>query len=180
MVEVEELTANEEDKRLRAYMKAGRITTTGSVVGNRVRAHIREASKQLRSHREEALPSVVVLYDNICVDGERHAFPYTDLMTFQIDAAMYGFIQATLVLGNGGVIGSKADRAGPNRTTTEREKRYLSAVCVLYDTPKLWMLTYHNYYAAIRLPLSVFAGPSDAHLKKPRDPNCCPGAWEKA
>jgi hypothetical protein len=179
LVEVEELKANKEDKQLHAGIKAERITATGGVVGSRVREHIRDAAKQLKSHSQENLPSVLVLYDNICIDGERHAFPYMDLMTSHIDAAMYGFIKATLVLGGAGVIGSKPDRAGGSRTTTDSRKRYLSAICVLYDIPKLWMLTYHNYYAAIPLPLTLFAGVSDAHLKKPRDPTCCPGTWEK-
>src|SRR5262245_31845925 len=94
LVEVEELTANEKDRRLYADMKAGRIAATGGVVGSRVRRHIRDAAQQLKSHKQENLPSVLVLYDNICIGGERHSFPYTDLMTFHIDAAMYGLVQA--------------------------------------------------------------------------------------
>src|SRR5438045_2695971 len=66
LVEVEELTANEEDRRVHADMKAGRISASGGVVGSRVRDHIRDATKQLRSHKEENLPSALVLYDNIC------------------------------------------------------------------------------------------------------------------
>src|ERR1051325_6615172 len=169
IVEVEEITANAEDRRLHEDLMAGRISSGGGIIGKRARGHIREGAAQLKPHSTEGVPGAIVLYDNIVIAERRHTFVYSDLRTFHIDAAMYGFSQANLVVGSEGIVGTKPDTAGGGRVTTRSEKLYLSAVCVLYDIPKLRMVTYHNYFAAIPLPLSVFAGDGDIHFKKPGD-----------
>ena len=177
IVEIEELTANEDDIRQHEDYRTRGFSHGGGIVGSRARLHIRDAADQLKSHQAEEHPSVIVLYDNIRINGDRPVFPYADLQTFHIDAAMYGFIKATVTLGGGQH--SKPDRAGGGRTATKSEKLYLSAVSVLYDTSDLFMVTYHNVFARHPLPVSVFSGPLDVHFRKPVDPDSYPGVWEK-
>ena len=177
IAEVKEITANLADQRCHKDLAARRVASSGGIIGKRAREHIRDAADQLKAHISEGLPGVIVLYDNIVVGGQRHKFPYSDLQTFHIDAAMFGYIQANLIIGDQGVIGSKPDTAGGGRTTTLTEKRHVSAVYVLYDVPKFRMLTYHNRFATVPLPLNIFSGDGDVHLKKPADPTVCPGTW---
>jgi hypothetical protein len=179
IVEVEELTANEDDLREHEAFKINGSCSGGGIIGSRARRHIRDAADQLKSHRAEALPSVIVLYDNIRFDGARPCFPYADLQSFHIDAAMFGFIQATVTLSGGSTQCSKPDKAGGSRTATKSEKRYVSAVCVLYDLSDLFMVTYHNFFAEHPLPVTMFRGPLDAHFAKPTNPDLCPGVWKK-
>jgi len=175
IVEIKELISNDEVRPAYDPDPNRKPKKSSDVFADRARTHIAEAAEQLRSYRSEGLPLVGVLYDNIQLNGRRHPFPYIDLDAGQIDAGMYGYHREfpTIVSGRG----TPRKKPRIERLMTSEEKRYVSAVCVLYDIPELQMRTYHNFYAKVPLPAQVFSGQADLHLMKPADPAICPGEW---
>src|SRR5439155_7724154 len=94
---------------------------------------------------------------------------------------MYGFEDVKLRIPSDGksVRYFGNGRAGASRLKSNA-KEYVSAVSVLYEMPnegRLFLATYHNYFARIPLPVTVFAGEDDMHLRKPCHPANSPGAW---
>ena len=179
VVEIKELIASSEDRGFVSASQEVQATPRVGAVCERARSHIREAAAQLRPYRSEKVPLVVVLYDNIQIDGRRPVFPYADLQTSQIDAAMYGAARPQQVCSASGGKRSSRAKEESGSTLTRAERCYVSAVGVLYDIPSLFMVTYHNFYATVPLPLPIFSGERDIHLKKAGDPEQTPGAWER-
>jgi len=140
-----------------------------------------DAAKQLSRYQTEDTPCVIVLFDNVVVDGSKVHPDGFLLWPEQIDFGMYGFEDVKLRIPSDGksVRYFGNGRAGASRLKSNA-KEYVSAVSVLYEMPnegRLFLATYHNYFARIPLPVTVFAGEDDMHLRKPCHPANSPGAW---
>jgi hypothetical protein len=74
------------------------------------------------------------------------------------------------------------DGRGGKRQMTKDERKYISAVAVLYkdNDAAPYIVTYHNFFASEPLPFDVFAGTRDKHFVKPSHPNQTPQEWIEA
>jgi hypothetical protein len=134
IVEVKEIEANDEDIRLWRQTRSGKIVAHSREPGMRARRHIRDAIGQLRAYAENGLPTVVVLYDNLLVDGIR-PYPFRDLFgllgPYDINVALYGLQTANLRLHADGTIQPLGDGRNDKKKLHDRE--CVSAVSVLYE-----------------------------------------------
>lgn len=181
IVEVKEITANDDDVRVWRDTRAGKVVVHRREPGKRARGQIEAAVGQLRPYAENGVPCVVVLYDNILVDGA-HPRPFFDpfgpLGPLDIDNALYGLETNTFRFYEDG--GAEALGVGRSRRRRVHDRECISAVCVLgedVNSQALFLFTHHNYFARNPLPMDAFLGPSDRHLTKPKHPDQCPGEW---
>src|SRR5262245_14250769 len=181
IVEVKEMEANEEETRLWRETWSGKIVVHGREPGKRARYLIRRATGQLRPYALASIPTVVLLYDNILVDGARPRPPidlFGSVGPYDIDVALFGLQTANVRLHADGSTESLGD--GRNRRRRVADLELISAVAVLYEHPIdhfPFVLTYNNFFAKTPLPPHVFAGTNDRHFTKPRHPDLCPGLW---
>ncbi len=75
IVEIKELTPNKDDERQAKELMQQHWTTGGGRPGKRIYDHIKSAASQLRTYKDSATPCVLLLYDNIIVDGMRPHIP---------------------------------------------------------------------------------------------------------
>ena len=184
IAEAKDLNANHEDIRCWRETRKGEIIVHSRESGNRARYLIKKARGQLRPYAEAGVPSVVVLYDNILVDGTRAypssplSFPSSPLSSTDIDVALYGLWQANVRLHPGGQTQSLGDTRSRWRLMHERE--VISAVLVIYEHPErddVFVIVHHNFWARAPLPKSVFNGEDDRHLAKASNPDLRPDSW---
>lgn len=183
IAEIKELQPNPDDVRLAQATQENRIEVFHEHPGRRVRTHIEDAERQLRRYEEDKVPCLVVLYENIVVNGFRLHPPNWCLSSYQIDVGMYGLQTVNLRLHSDGRTESLGDTRGGKRTLRHEHRDNVSAVAALCDYAPdhgLFLIIYHNYYAQTPLPKTLFAHPKDFQLRKPDHPEICPGAWEKA
>ncbi len=185
IAECKDLVANQVDISNWRETNSGKIVVHSREPGKRARSSIEAARGQLRPYAEAGVPSVVVLYDNIQVDGKR-AYPnsphsFGPLSMTDIDVALYGLWQANVRIH----ADFKTESLGDTRSKWRRihDRQIISAVCVVYEHPENdwpFNITYHNYWAVVPLQKSVFRGKHDAHLAKASDPDLQPNLWEPA
>ena len=183
VVEIKELTPDSEDKRQARELIERGWTSGGGRPGSRVQTAIKRAAPQLKKYRRLGIPLVLVLYDNIVVNGTRPHARNGLLESSFIDFAMYGLqteFFKKISLAQGFVLEHSGSGRGGKRQTTETERTYMSAVCVLYenDPGPPFLYTYHNFFAEVRLPFHIFSGPEDQHFRKPGSPDKTPQEWE--
>ncbi|MGH7951781.1 MAG: hypothetical protein ACREFE_07665, partial [Limisphaerales bacterium] len=178
IVEAKNLNANDEEIRCWRETRSGKIVVHGREPGKRARSLIEDARGQLRPYAEAGTPSIVVLYDNILVDGTRPG-PAIDwlgpLGPNDIDMALYGLWKANIRLHPDGTTESLGDTRSKWRRIHDRQ--IISAVCVIYEHPEnesLFTIAYHNYWAIAPLPKNIFIGKDDRHLAKVSDPDVQP------
>lgn len=181
IAEAKDLNANEEEIRSWRETRSGKIVVHSREPGKRARSLIEDARGQLRPYVEMGIPSIVVLYDNILVDGTRPG-PVIDwfgpLGPNDIDMALYGLWKANVRLHPDG----KTESLGDTRSKWRRihDRQIISAACVIYEHPEdgsLFTIAYHNYWAAAPLPANIFKGTNDRHLAKDSDPDLQPNPW---
>ena len=185
VVEIKELTPNEQDLREARELQEQGWTSGGGVPGSRVFGHIKKAAPQLKRFADRSLPCVLVLFDNIVVEGLRPRAGCIHLDPSFIDFGMYGL--ETVVLGQGSEAPTDrlvhiADGRGGRRQMTEDARAYISAVAVLREEPESaepFLLTYHNYFGRVPLSATELRGPLDHHFRKPSHPDHCPQTWEE-
>lgn len=180
IAETKELTANAEDVRFWRDERAGRIVVHSREPGKRARYLINAARGQLRESAQAGVPSVVVLYDNMIVDGirVRRGFPFTPLTMTDIDVALYGLWQANVRIHPGAKHESLGDTRSGRRWLHDRQ--IISTVVVLHESPEnigLFTISYYNYWACVPLPRNVFAGEDDFHFTKTMNPDIAPNEW---
>lgn len=181
IVEVKELTANPDEIQDWRKIRSREIVLLAREPGKRARRHIREAIGQLRPYADNGLACVVVLYDNIFVDGTRPNPPidlFGPIGPYDINVALYGLQTANVRLHPDGTTQSLGDGRSSKKKLHDRE--CLSAISVLYERPdngNLFLCTYHNFFASMNLAKGVFSGPHDRHLISPAHPDQCPGQW---
>jgi hypothetical protein len=179
VAEVKELLPNKEDLQIIQELRTRGVSsiTGGGEIGSRVRVKIREAKKQLKHYRSTGIPLVLVLYDNIAKDKHRASYPDCYLEPYQIDAAMYGHLVASVSLT--AQKSTMPDRAGGERTMTPTEKTYISAIIVISAWNDESLSVYHNRFAEVPLPFTVFTDPKSAHYVKSGEPGSEPWLWHK-
>lgn len=177
LAEVEELTPNADDLRQIREMKEMGMTSGGAIIGSRARRAIRHAAVQLRDHRDDGVPMIAVLYDNVRTPEGRVFYPMYYLEHHHIDAAMYGQRVIHVPLREGAQ--TRPDRCGGGRTTTIDEKNYLSAVVVISDWDDETVIVYHNCFAHIPLPKDIFFDSKCQQYEKSDNPHDEPWMWHK-
>src|SRR6266536_3186824 len=123
-------------------MKENGFTSGGGVVASRAHDAIRDAALQLRSHEEEGVPLLIVLYNNIRTRDGRAGHPLSHLEDYHIDAAMFGHRVVNVPLVPD--VAPRPDRSGGGRTMTAQFKTYISAVAVISDWDDETIFVYHN------------------------------------
>ena len=185
IAEAKDLNANDEDIRCWREERQGNTIVHGREPGKRARSLIESARGQLRPHAEAGVPSIVVLYDNILIDGTRAypshpslSFPFSPLTSTDIDVALYGLWQANVRLHPGGQTESLGDTR--SRWRLMHDRQVISAVLVLYGHPAkddLFVFAYHNFWAGAPLPRNIFNGEDDRHFAKASNPDTRPERW---
>jgi hypothetical protein len=188
IVELKELRANPSDKNVAKIIQEGRSEVFGDEPGRRIRSHIEEAEKQLRRYENQRVPCLVVLYDNIVVDGFRPHPPggfkvdiSNPLYPYHIDVGMYGLQSVQLRLQRDGPAECVGDVRGLERTLRLGHRDNISAVATLRDYDQncgLFLIVYHNFFAKNPLSKALFADSKDQQLEKPGDPQTCLGQWQ--
>ena len=178
--EVKQLDPNPQDLVLLAQAKRGEAVFVSLNLGGRARGLIEKAADQLRSVKQEGLPGLIILYDNIRLDGGINLGP-GPLTSDHISAALFGDWVVDVKIDNcSGRIIESIDRHGPHETVTLDRKTYVSAVIVLCDDcGPLTAQVYHNPFAAVALPEQFFEGHSCHHFKVPREEAKRPQSWGK-
>jgi hypothetical protein len=183
IIEVKELQPNEEDKRRIRELIEKHFTVGGGTPGKRVFEKIKNAAGQLSKHKDSGLPCVLLLYDNIVVDGTRLHYQNYLLDPCFIDYGIYGLHSVILSKPNSYPAENPryvGEGRGDKRQLTENQRLYISAVSVLYENQKSgepFILTYHNFFAKVKLPFDIFSDPYDHHYIKPNHPNLAPQDW---
>jgi len=178
LVEIKEFTPNPEDREQARSMRE-RGEAGGTFDGLRIRGAIEKAAGQLRRARTTAQPAVLLLHDNIVVDGVR---PYMVNYVFNptlLEWGMYGDHVAVFEVPAHGRAIDCGDKRGGNRQLMPDARNYISAVLLLTrgtDGPYVW--AFHNFFAKTKLPRSAFSGPGDRHFRNPSDPLTGPVGWE--
>ena len=154
-------------------------------IGRRVRTHIEEAERQLRRYESQQVPCLVILYENIVVNGFHpnlpEPFPTNPLNPSHIEVGMYGNHVAQVRIHPGGRTESLGDVRGGERTLGSGHQDNISAVATLHDYDSsngLFLVVYHNFFAKNPLPKSVFTDSKDRQIEKPGHPDSCPGSWQ--
>jgi len=181
IVEIKELTPNDEDKRQVEELKQQKWTTGGGRPGARIFSIIKRAAPQLKRFAEKNVPCVLVLFDNIFIDGMRPRGRCIHLESPFIDFGMYGLQTVDLTQEGDKHVHIREGRGG-HRQLTGDARVYISSLVVLNGKPESsepFLYVYHNYFARIPLPQGIFRGPNDRHFRKPTHPNESPQAWEE-
>jgi hypothetical protein len=186
IAEIKELSPNSDDKlHAEECKKQGWTLLEESPPGKRIYNAITDGAKQLAQFKHQELPCVLILYDNIVVDGERLR-PSQLLEPSLLDFGMYGLQKVILsvrrpsyddtdirVTGNG---------RGGKRRMTSNTREYISAVSILCEGQngeEPYLYSFHNWFANIPLPQHLFRGPNDRHFAKPDHPDKCLQKWEE-
>jgi hypothetical protein len=182
IVEIKELSANDDDRRVFRDLRQGKLVISGDRPGRRVNEHIRDAASQLAKFRNTGRACLVLFYDNILVDGERPAIPSQHLSSSGIDFGLYGLQTAIFAMDpQSKLLRYISDGRGGRRQATASTRQYISAVAVLNEgeTPyEPWLEVYHNYFATVRLSRKTFSSVRDRHFRKPDHPDRTPQEWE--
>jgi hypothetical protein len=151
IIEVKELTQNDEDKRLVENARSGIVEARWVAPGKRLRPAIRSGEGQLRKFSARGFPTIICVFDTTA------SFHDTD---FHVRAAMYGDETLRLIIPEGSdtahFVGS-----GPGRNAMLRrdERNTISAVALLRhpsgSDPVIDL--YHNPFAAIPIDPTLAA-----------------------
>lgn len=182
VVEIKELTPNEDDERQLRELRERGSTHGGGTPGARVYEKIRAAAPQLKAKAKSGAPSILVLYNNIAAGEWRVGSHHLDGSA--IDFGMYGLQTALLQRSpDEGRWVNVGPGRGERRQMSEDARIYISAVQVLWESPgevsEPLVFTYHNYFAVVPLSAELFRGPLDRHFRKPAHPDGSPQIWEE-
>jgi hypothetical protein len=175
IAEVKELTPNPDDLRQIREMKETGTTSGGGNISAQARRAIEEAAIQLRVHKGDGVPLLIVLYDHVRTADGRVAYPMYHVEPHIIDAAMYGDLVVTVPTEPG--ILRQPDRSGGGRMMTEATKTYVSAVAVISDWDDKSLLIHHNRFTKISFPVEIFSDDLCHHLEKRGAPFAEPWKW---
>ena len=183
IVEIKELSPSIEDKRRARELKKQGWTLGVEQPGKRIYDEIRRSAGQLKRFANCTLPCVLVLYDNIVVDGVRLGVSQL-MQPALIDFGMYGLQTETLSVPSSDYpdmdIRVTANGRGGKRQMTPDSRVYVSAVSVLCEGQngeEPYLYSFHNWFANIPLSRHLFRSARDLHFAKPDHPDKCPQKW---
>ncbi|HXC02508.1 MAG TPA: hypothetical protein VNU49_07625 [Opitutaceae bacterium] len=186
VAEIKELTANADDTLFFNEMNRYRTASYNWTFGSRIHEKLNSASGQLRKHAAEGLPTIVILYDNISVGGQRVFFPYGSrhLTESDIDAGMFGEIGTPFIkTENTWEVGSAAHTINKSIQSSTNKGHHFSAVAVMIphtETTSACFRIFHSPLAKVKLSKSVFPDSPDAHFFKHMDENGIYPGWHSA
>jgi hypothetical protein len=183
IVEMKEFTANEADKRfVETLNKEGRADYRRSP-GKRVYNAIKDAAPQLRRYRDTAFPEVLLVYDNIVVEGYWPLGRNDYLQPLDIAAGMFGSPVMRFWLDpDQKPIDATDSTHGGSRQLTETERLYISAVAVLNEateTTPIQIDFFHNWFTTKPVWPRYFLHPSDRHFIKTGHPDTTGWDWSE-
>lgn len=151
VAEVKQIDPNKEELEAEEKLTRGNPVEGSCIRGERVRKKILDSQPQLVSHSRRGIPTILVLYNNVCLP--LHTEPK------DIRAAMYGVEQHFFIEPRDPSIrpffGGK--RFGPKQRMTKQHNTSISALGVISSSPQRPELAiYHNIYARVPLPPEYF------------------------
>lgn len=162
IVEVKELTPNEDEKRALREMEEEHSTTWGGTVGQRVRYKIDSSKRQIESLCRNTCPGILLLYD---------ARPtlLRGITPYEIEVAMYGFEAIDLHVPKDPKESVRfgTHRFGKGKKLRHDSHTYISALGVLREVnpqKTLHMDLYHNIHAEKPLPIKSLVQRSDISI----------------
>jgi hypothetical protein len=174
IAEVKEACPNDED--IKIISESGGIKKT---LGKRVGEKIKQGKR--KKYPDCQSPRVIVLYDNIIVNGVRPSYPNFYFNPADIAFGMYGELKTTILYDKvaGKIVGTR-NELGKNQYLRSDEGREISAVCLLSDVlendyPCLY--TFHSVFALLPLSRQIFAGSNDKHFRNPVNGNTFETSW---
>jgi hypothetical protein len=144
--EVSELRPNERDEEFMAALGENSIAGMYEQIGRRLRNKIRMELPQLKVYRDRNMPCIVVLFDNVFVQGSHGGNYFSD---DDFDAAMYGLPKAATPLA------TRIDGHAGGRLFTRERRTYASGVAFLNDAKPPMVTLYHNFFASVPLPTGI-------------------------
>lgn len=180
VVEIKEQSPNDEDHRYFKDLLERGIAELTPNPGRRINYDIKKAVKQLGKHADRCLPLVLLISDNIRVD-ERWVYgePNHFLTEVDLDKGMYGDTGSCYVWSSIHELPqARAVRINARQLEAHRNE-HLSAIGVLCENRnrEVFVHVYHNYFATVPLPPTVFAGPYDRSFRKRAEPATSLGDW---
>jgi len=175
IAEIKEVCPNDEDIKI-ASENGG---TIGRSLGKRVREKVKQGCR--KKYPDQQIPRVIVLYDNIIVNGVRPWYPNFYFSPADIAFGMYGELKTTVLYDKraGKILGTR-NELGKNKHLRIDRGQEISAVCLLNDfceDNQPCIYTYHNVFALLQLSRQVFAGSNDKHFKNPVNENTFETSW---
>lgn len=155
IVEIKQIDPNSDEKReMEEFAAKGWVVGGKGLPGDRVRAVISHANKQIKRRTHGILPSLLVFYENV---------PHTlHTASYCILVAMYGLQQLNLSVPSDPKAPIRLDSMsfGDERKMTPTCNTSTSAVAVLrsHDPANCTLDVYHNVYARVPLAPAAFAG----------------------
>jgi hypothetical protein len=181
IVEVKEITPNDEDRAFAAALDAGRtVSFSSNSIGKRVRKVIIDAAPQLRRYKDRPLPEILLLYDNMASDCYGGINDYVDPMN--IGAGMFG--KPVIRFWRDPSLkppGTPDARHGGRRQFTETDRLYIGALGVMKVSPsrQVHIDFFHNPFSTKPVPPRYFLHPDDHHYVKPDHPDSSEWAWDE-
>jgi hypothetical protein len=175
IAEIKEACPNEEDARI-ILERGGTIT---KILGKRVGERIKQAKR--KKFGDAKIPCVIVLYDNIVINGTRPSYPNFYFSPTDIAFGMYGELKTSILFDKtaGKILGTR-NELGKNQYLRSDEGRKISAVCLLCDVLENappFLYTFHSVFASVPLLRNIFAGPNDKHFRNPIVGNTFETSW---
>jgi hypothetical protein len=175
IAEVKEVCPNAEDIKI-ASENGGTIRKS---LGKRVGEKIKQGKR--KKCLDPQIPRVIVLYDNIVVNGIRPFYLNFYFNPADIAFGMYGELKVTLLFDkSAGKIVRTRSGLGKNQYLRSDQGREISAVCLLSDVlendhPCLY--TFHSVFALLPLSRQIFTGSNDKHFRNPVNGNTFVTSW---
>jgi hypothetical protein len=184
IVEIKEFTANDADRRfIETFNKLGKASFHKRSPGKRVFDAIRDSAPQLRRYKDTPFPEVLLLFDNIEVDGSWPFGPNDYLQPLDIAAGMFGSLTVRFWLDpNKRPIDATDSTHGGGRQLTERERLYMGAVAVLNEATEKTPIQidfFHNWFSTKPVWPKYFPHPNDRHFIKTGHPDTTGWDWSE-
>jgi len=160
IVEIKELTSNDEEVKVVRDLREKRSASWGSAkVGNRIRYKIDDSKRQLERLAAGKCPGILLLYDT-------RPIPVRGISPYEILVAMYGFETVDLHVPEkmGEPVRFGKHRFGKGKKLRQDCHTFISAVGVLRETNpegSLHLDLYDNVFADSPLSLEQLAGRED-------------------
>jgi hypothetical protein len=180
IVEIKEFNANDADIRFAETLERYGHASDRRSLGKRVFNAIRDSASQLRRYKDTAFPEVLLLYENIEVEG----WPFGRneyLRTHDMAAGMFGSLTVRVWLDSSEKPVNENDATyGGGRQMTNRERLYIGAVAILNEATErspIQIDFFHNPFSTKPVRPRYFPHPDDRHFVKTGHPDVVGWDW---